>query len=317
MNKAIKKFNKLPRNKRHTIVTATIVLVVVAVLFAVDKFYDKPLWQNANKDMEVISDVIEEKNKFYSYYIDVGQGDCEMLKCNNDVVLIDAGDANEYTKIQHTLNAQGVTEINYLIITHMHSDHMYNVQKILSEYRVNNIIMSKLSESNTPTTDLYEKTIDAIANSGAKVYAANPGDKYDLSSFSFNILGPYGQPDNLNNTSVIVRVQFGNTSFLYMGDAETGEEKELMKSGFDYSADVLKLGHHGSKTSTGSKFLANVNPQIAVASCGAGNKYKHPNTETVDKLKKNNVTLYRTDIQGTITVISDGNNFTVRTEEGI
>lgn len=174
--------------------------------------------------------------------------------------------------------------------------------------------MTRLTEENTPTSDVYSNLLNALASSKAKVYAAKAGDTYKLDDISFDILGPVKDYKELNNTSVVVKVTYSNTKFLFQGDAEAKAEKDILAAGYDVSADVIKLGHHGSRTSTDLDYLRAVNPQAAVISCGLNNSYKHPNPETIAKLESMSIPYYRTDVRGNIVIECDGNNFSFNCE---
>lgn len=166
--------------------------------------------------------------------------------------------------------------------------------------------MPKLPKSLVPTTSIYQKLIKAIKASGAKVISAKVGDTYTLGDAKITIVGPVGTPEDLNNASVVMKVVYGKNSFLFTGDAEEKSEKKILANGADIKADVLKLGHHGSSTSTSEEFLKVVSPSLALISCGKDNDYGHPHKETIEKLEKYNIPYERTDIKGTIVVGSDG-----------
>lgn len=178
--------------------------------------------------------------------------------------------------------------------------------KVIEGIEVDNVIMPKLPKSMVPTTSIYQKLIKAIKASGAKVISAKVGDTYTLGDAKITIVGPVGTPEDLNNASVVMKVVYGKNSFLFTGDAEAKSEKQILANGADIKADVLKLGHHGSSTSTSEEFLKVVSPSLALISCGKDNDYGHPHKETIEKLEKYNIPYERTDIKGTIVVGSDG-----------
>lgn len=236
------------------------------------------------------------------------------MTCGDKAIMIDAGETDSYKTIASYLTINNVKKLDYLILTHAHADHIGSADDIINNYEVDNVIMTRLTEENTPTSDVYSNLLNALANSKAKVYAAKAGDTYKLDDISFDILGPVKDYKELNNTSVVVKVTYGNTKFLFQGDAEAKAEKDILAAGYDVSADVIKLGHHGSRTSTDLDYLRAVNPQAAVISCGLNNSYKHPNPETIAKLESMSIPYYRTDVRGNIVIECDGNNFSFNCE---
>ncbi len=305
------KRKNIKNKKYYYIITAVIVLILASISF----LGENNVWNEASKSAALNSAVTEQEGYFYAHFIDVGQADCTLLKCGNDVVLIDGGEVDSYNAIKSYLDSQNVTEIDYYILTHAHSDHIGSADDVIKNYKIDNIIMTKLSESNTPTTNVYKALLSALSESDAKIIAAKPNSDYYLNSFSFKILAPNDDYDDLNNTSVVIKAVYQNNSFIFQGDAEKESENDILDAGFSVKADVIKLGHHGSNTSTSNDYLKAVDPEIAVISCGADNKYNHPHEETIAKLDKNNIEYYRTDLNGTVVVSSDGTNLSVYTEK--
>ncbi|HBL41244.1 MAG TPA: MBL fold metallo-hydrolase [Ruminococcaceae bacterium] len=256
------------------------------------------------------------ESDFSVHYLDVGQGDCEVIFDHGKVMLIDAGESDESTTVRQYLNHYDVTEIDYVVATHPHSDHIGGLTKLLEEYEIKNVIMPKLSKDNTPTTSTYERFLNAVKASGAKVIAANPGSRYTLGQADFQVLAPFEQDDDLNNMSVVLRMEYGTNSFLFMGDAGKRVERQILNKDFAVDCDVLKLGHHGSSTSNSEDFLLASSPKYAIACCGKGNKYGHPHGETVDLLNELGVELLRTDENGTVVASVDSNGtLTVQKEK--
>lgn len=297
-----------------SIIKAVVAVVFVLACLAISLIPGAPSWGDISKMLKINSGIVAKDGNFYVHYIDVGQADCELMTCGDDVVMIDAGETDSYNTIDSYLKINNVSHIDYLILTHAHADHIGSADDIINNYDVGNVIMTRLTEENTPTSDVYANLLNALSNSDAKVYAAKPGDVYELENFSFEILGPVKDYKELNNTSVVVKATFGNTKFLFEGDAEAKSEKDILAAGYDVSADVIKLGHHGSRTSSDLDYLRAVNPQAAVISCGVNNSYKHPHPETIAKLDSLSIPYYRTDVRGNIVVECDGNSFTFNCE---
>ena len=220
--------------------------------------------------------------------------------------MIDTGTKSRNIKIRESLLALGIDEIDYLVITHPHDDHMGNAADIIKKYSVENIIMPKIAKENQVNTLTYNDLINSIVKYNVNPLTVNAGDKINFESANIDFLTPFKQNDNLNNMSIVLKVNYGETSFLFQGDAEESIENQLLSRDIDISADIIKVGHHGSNTSTIDKYLDRVNPSIAVVSCGADNTFKHPNKQTIDTLEERDVQTYITAYDGNITITSDG-----------
>lgn len=242
------------------------------------------------------------------HYIDVGQGDSELIQINNKNLLIDAGPKDAEDKVVSYLKTQNITKLDYIIATHPHDDHIGGMLEVLKNFKVNEFIAPKIY--NPPTTSTFKDLITTLKNKNMKITVLKPGDYINLGeNVQCEILAPSKTYyENLNNYSIVVKITYKNSKFLFTGDAEEESEKEVLNNGFDVSCDVLKIGHHGSKTASSDKFLKEASPKIAVISCGKNNDYGHPHKTTLDKLNSINCKIYRTDLNGDIVIISDGNN---------
>lgn len=247
-----------------------------------------------------------------AHFIDIGQGDSIFIELpNHECMLIDAGIANKGEYIEDYIISTGYDTIDYLIATHPHADHIGSMDYIVSNMDIGSIYMPKVST----TTKTYERLLEAVQEKGMKIKSARAGmsivDEEDL---NVDILAPVEIDEGeLNNCSIIIKITYESDSYLFIGDAE---KEELSTVTADMSADVLKVGHHGSRTSTTEEFLEEVNPEYAVISCGIDNDYGHPHEEAVSLLNEFNVEYYRTDLQGTIKITSDGSrNYSVTTEK--
>ena len=243
-------------------------------------------------------------------YVDVGQGDCELIQTpGGKVMLIDAGEASEADKVDAALQERGIDHIDVLVGTHPHTDHIGGLRHIIENYSVGEMYMPNSASS----TKTFEKLLDAIDSANIPLHEAKSGVSISLGSdVTCDVLGPIEQYSDLNDTSAVIMLSFGDTRFLFTGDAEKTAESDLLsKYGRNLSCDVLKVGHHGSSTSTSAEFLQAVNPSSAVISCAEGNDYGHPHAETLKKLKDSGISVYRTDISGSITAVSDGSSVTI------
>ena len=255
------------------------------------------------KETEENKDKAKDLGSIKIHYIDVGQGDCELIHVGNAAMLIDAGNAEDGDNIVRYIKDQGIKKLDYLILTHPHADHIGGAKDVVNALEIDKIIMPKVSHN----SKTFEELLLAIKAKGLEITSPIPGHDYKLGEASFNILAPNSSSyDNLNNYSVVTKVNLGKTSFLFAGDAESASENETISAGFDLKSDILKVGHHGSNTSTSKQFLKAVNPKYAVISCGKGNKYGHPTQATLNNLAASSVEIYRTDDSGTIIATSDG-----------
>ena len=247
------------------------------------------------------------KSETKVHFIDVGQADSILIQSANENMLIDAGNNGDGSLVVNYLKQTGVSSLKYVIATHPHEDHIGGMDNVIKAFNIGTFIMP---EKET-TTKTFEDMLDALVSKNLSATAPEVGKTYQLGDASFTILSPnkdYGS--DLNNWSVGIKLINGNTSFVMCGDAEAEAEADILKTGIALSADVLKLGHHGSSTSTSNAFLKAVSPKYTVISCGVGNTYGHPHAETLSKLAAANVKLFRTDECGTIVATSDGINIT-------
>ena len=250
------------------------------------------------------------------HYLDVGQGDSMLLRCDGYDILIDAGENDQGAAVNAYLDKIGVEDLDLVIGTHPHSDHIGGLDTVLAEHTAKQVIMPAIPDSQTPTTRTYEDVLDAIDAQGLTITDAVPGDVYTFGEGKLEILGPVTDSyDNLNNFSVVCRLDYGEISFLFTGDMESDAEADLMASGASLDADILKVGHHGSSTSTSQGFLDAVSPEGAVIEVGEGNSYNHPHKEVMDRLEAEGCTVYRTDLNGSVVIGTDGQNWAVQTEE--
>ena len=238
--------------------------------------------------------------------IDVGQADCILLTLNDKSMLIDAGNNDDYNIIHKYLEQQNVKKIDFLIGTHPHEDHIGSLDTVIKNYDIGKIYLPKVKDSIIPTTKTYEDLLNAIKSKGYKAEAAKSGKNFEFSTASVDIIAPVEEYSDLNNYSVVLKVSYGNTVFLFMGDAEEKSEKDIIKSGVDLKADFIKLGHHGSNTSSSAAFLRAVSPKFAAISCGKNNTYGHPAKKILDKLDEQSIPYRRTDVDGTLKYVSDG-----------
>jgi len=245
-------------------------------------------------------------------YIDVGQADSILIQTpGGKNVLIDAGNNGDATTIVTYLKAQNISRLDYVIATHSHEDHIGSMDTIIKTFDIGQVVMPKES-SNTQT---FRDLMTAIANKGLKPIEAKAGVKLDMGSEIYaELLAPNSSGyQDINDYSAVLRLVYGKNSFLFTGDAETQSESEMLHLGSQLKVDVLKVGHHGSRTSSTAAFLKLVTPKYAVISVGKGNSYGHPTQEALGRLGSVGATIYRTDESGTIVCESDGETITFKT----
>ena len=229
-------------------------------------------------------------------FLDVGQGDCAVIQYEDSTMIIDAGTNSGASSLITTLQNMGITRFDVVIGTHPHEDHIGGLDAVINNFDIGTIYMPKVSHN----TKTFEDVLLAIQKKGLSVTTPVPGSTFILGDgVQCIILAPNGASyDELNNYSIVLKVTYNSRSFIFTGDAEIDSEQEILAHGYDLNAEVLKVGHHGSTSSTSDEFLQAVSPEYAVISVGIDNTYGHPHQETLDKLNAAGVTIYRTDLSG-------------------
>lgn len=312
------------RRRRHGAFLGTVgaVLALLCLVITVASHVELPFpmitWDNIfeetglKESKPVIGD--DKDNAITVHVIDVGQGESILVKSDGGNVLIDAGENDQGSVVMDYLKSQGVNTIDYFVGTHPHSDHIGGMDDIIENMEVKEVIMPDIPDSLIPTTKTFEDVLQAAEDQHLSITVMEPGDTFSVGEARFLVLAPLEEYDDLNDVSLVLKMTYGERSFLFTGDAEAISEKDMLASGEDLSAQVLVAGHHGSSTSSGAAFLDAVNPAYVAISCGMGNSYGHPHEETLQRLQTRQIQVNRTDQEGSIVYLTDGKNISVQTE---
>lgn len=274
-------------------------LIILIIGFGLYWYLDK-----INISNNVTTEVTD---KLEISYLDVGQADSILINDHGTYMLIDAGNNEDGSKLVSYFKSLGISEFKYVVGTHAHEDHIGGMDDIINNFKIDNFYMPNA----ITTTATFEDVLDALDKNNVKLVTPAIDSTFTLNTALLTVLYTGTDTSNLNNTSIVLKMTYGSNNFLFMGDAPISVEKTILNK--DIKADVLKVGHHGSQYSSSDAFLKKVNPTYAIISVGKNNDYGHPNEKTLSKLNNLNVKIYRTDENGTIKVISDGNSINIDT----
>lgn len=301
--------------KRKSIDKKSIPFIIIAVIVALCSVIMNGSDTNQPDIAETTSrfTASSENSLLDAYFIDVGQGDCTLFISGSESMLIDCGE-KEYS--QHVINSvrnYGITQLDYVVVTHAHSDHMGGMADILDAIPTENIIISEPCE-NSAATNIYGNFLDAADRSNADIILAEPDYTFSLGEAECRILAPFNvSSTEENDNSVIMHITAGTTSFLMTGDTEKKTEKELIKQYPDLSATILKVAHHGSTSSSGKDFIKQISPETAIISVGE-NSYGHPKEEVLKTLDNYSVSYLRTDKNGTIHINCSADGYSITSD---
>ena len=297
---------KAPHSGRNRAKTAFLVVAAVLVAAAAIVLYE--VYGIPASTGVSIGAYKPEAGKAEISYISVGQSNCTLIRAGEEVILIDAGDADARDTIENYLKKCCFREIEYIIVTHPHTDHIGSAADILQDFKVDEIIVGVIPDSLVPTNTTFQRFNKAVANSGARISYFGAGDSVELPTGRLDFYGPVSLDgcEDLNDCSLVFTYTLGDTVFMFTGDVKTGFEQRMVEKGGLPKADVLEVAHHGSKYSNSAEFLAAVDPRWAVISCGENNSYHYPHPSALTRLRDAGATVLRTDTDGTIVFTTDG-----------
>lgn len=316
------------RKKLLSTVITVVILIIASVLgIDVSNILETDSYNNQNQTETTVSEqeTTNVEGSLVVTMIDVEQADCFLYEQNGKYALIDCGEASTADEVIDFLKKKGITKLDYLFGTHPHSDHMGGMYKIVTNIEIGTIIIPEVDESKVTSTwyEILDEELETVYVKGQKetpkynVEYSKEGATYKLGDATISILEQFTEyKSDLNNYSAIMKISFGDIDIITTGDAETVVEKELLNSGKDIDAEILKVGHHGSDTSTSDEFLKAISPDIALISAGVGNKHDHPKKSTMDKFKTSDIEVYRTDESGTVVITVTANDITFNVDSG-
>ena len=297
------------RERKNTLVklALTIILVVLALL-GVDIEILIP------NESPTVPEVQEVEGCLMVHMIDVGQGDSFLLVQDGKTALIDCGETEEGRNVVEYIKSLGITKLDYVYGTHPHSDHMGGMFEVITNFEIGKIVLPDLEDYKN-TKGWYKKLRKELNTGAYDIEIEEVGTIYELGDATMKVIGPINEPgDKPNNYSTVLKVSLGEMDLIFTGDAEKEVEEDILASGEDTGAEILKVGHHGSNTSSTEEFLDAVNPDYALIP--NGNKYGHPIKSTMEKLEERNIEVYRTDENGTVICVVTSNNVTFSSEPG-
>lgn len=292
---------KLKRINKTLNIIITLLLIAIGSIYA---YKEIKILDKSTKEEEIVYK--ENSDNLEIYFFDVGQADSILLKQRDNNILIDAGNKLDAPKLKSFLkNDLKINKISMVVGTHPHEDHIGGMSEIIKEFPVDTILMPNV----TSTSKTFENLLDTIDELNYKITVPKVNQIFDFDNLKLHIIYTGKNNKNLNDSSIIIKAEYLNNSFLFMGDASKKIEEKILKK--DISSDVIKIGHHGSSYSTSISFLNKVNPKYAIIEVGKDNNYGHPNEVTLNSLKEKNIKTMRTDLDGTIKITSDGTNIKI------
>lgn len=294
------------KNKKFISLIIVLILLAVAVWQTLDKTNILNLGATSSVPTPVTSD-----GKIIAEFLDVDQADCELITLpDGKLLLIDAGNRGDGDELVDYFKGRGIDGFDYVIATHPHADHIGGMCDIVDNFEIGKIVAPKIAAEDIPTSQTYKDFLTSVQKKSLKITAAKAGTTlFEGEDYKIECFAPCSTDyESINDYSVVVKITYGIHSFLFTGDAETLSETEMLDKGYPLDSDVLKVGHHGSDTSSSAEFLKAVSPEYAVISCGTDNSYGHPHDVTLKALSNLSglKRTFRTDLDKTIIITADG-----------
>ncbi len=302
---------------RVTLASAVLAVIVLCVLITLNGSLQLPFlptWDSLYSAVGLHASTPPE-GALRVTVLDVGNADCILLQSGEKTALIDAGENNDDDAVLTALKSAGVAKLDYVIATHADADHIGGMDTVIRNIPIDTFLMSFMPEGYTPTTRTYERMLEAMVDCNVQPVEAEYGAVYPFGDATITILSGRSDYTDTNDQSVVCLVSHGEMDFLFMGDAGKDVEREILDAVPALDVEVLKVGHHGSSTSSDGSFIRSISPEIALITCGYGNSYNHPHSATLQTLKRNEAEVYRSDLNGEIVLTSDGKTVTVAAEK--
>jgi competence protein ComEC len=304
-----------PKKPPRKLGGVAILIIVIAAFFGFGSYLERQ--SEAAADVVAKGAATAAADVMEVDFIDVGQGDSTLITDGTHAILIDAGETDYADTVASFIEDKGIKKLDLVIATHPHSDHLGGLPGVLKKIPAGEIMIPKIPDDKTPTTKIYENFLDTADAQNIPLRETFAGDSFDVGDIHFDVLSPEKNADynDLNDYSTVLMLTYGDTRWLFTGDAEKPAENDILESGVNLSADVLSVGHHGSANSSTADFLVEIAPQIAVISCGKDNEYGHPTDEALTRLGEYTERILRTDISGTITLKTNGETISINNKE--
>ena len=299
--------------KVAAILLAAIVLSACLVItFANDP--NIPTWDNIFVTLGLKESIAADGEDFV-VFLDVDQGDGALIVSNGQTALIDGGEDEFETSTYNKIRGYNVVDLDLVVASHIHSDHIAALPFLMKRLKTGNIIIDNSKNRTEGDIKSLNKILGLCEDKGTKVFSPVRATVINVGDFELTVLGFYPQLSGENNHSVFTVAKIGNTKILFTGDAENGAEKQILKDNINVDCDILKVGHHGSRTSSSEQFLSATTPDYAVISCGEDNKYSHPNDEVLERLNNIGAEILRTDLKGDVVFTFDDEKIEYKTEK--
>ena len=295
------------KKKQISLLMALFLVIFGSIFYFLEPSQANPNTPTPTPEIVQANQEIQDGEKLQIWFLDVGQADSILIQNGDANMLIDAGNNEDGKKLVSYFQSLGIETFQYVIGTHAHEDHIGGMDDIIDNFNIDTFYMPDA----ITTTATFESVLDSLEAKNIAFQTPSIDSIFKLGNATIDVLYVGTDNSDLNNTSIVLKLTYGNTSILFMGDAEKEVETIIEKK--DISADVLKVGHHGSNTSSSKTFLEKVNPSYAIISVGTGNSYGHPSNTTIQNLENQNIQIYRTDENGTIIMTSDGTDITFQT----